>query len=109
MACSGRLAIEALAEAVSHTVLAGRIVRAGNGDAGKSRSRAAASLFSATATALEVEPVIAMILFSVMKRCCSCTALFGLAPLSATTNFTSLPSTPLVVLGEIFLISSWPH
>ena len=43
-----------------------------------------------------------------MKVCCSCTALFGLAPESATTSFTSLPSTPLVILGAIFLISSWP-
>ena len=34
---------------------------------------------SATATALEVEPVISTALFSVMKRCCACTASFGLA------------------------------
>jgi hypothetical protein len=63
-------------------------------------------LLSATATALEVEPVISTILFSVMKRCCACTASFGLAAESATTVFTSLPSTPLVVFGEIFLIRS---
>ncbi len=67
-----------------------------------------ASLFSATATALEVPPVIIIALFSLMKRCCACTASFGLAAESATPYFNSLPSTPLVVLGEIFLISSWP-
>jgi hypothetical protein len=65
-------------------------------------------LLSATATAEEVDPVISAILSSLMKVCCSCTAWFGLAPLSATTSFTCLPSTPLVTLGAIFLISSWP-
>ena len=43
-----------------------------------------ASLFSATATALEVAPVIIIALFSLMKRCCACTASFGLAAESAT-------------------------
>ena len=38
-----------------------------------------ASLLSATATALEVEPVIRTILLSVMKPCCACTAWFSLA------------------------------
>jgi hypothetical protein len=65
-------------------------------------------LLSATATALEVEPVIRIALFSVMKRCSACTASFGFAAESATPYLSSLPSTPVLVLGEIFLISSWP-
>jgi hypothetical protein len=55
-----------------------------------------------------VPPVIITALFSEMKRCCACTASFGFAAESATPNFSSLPSTPLLVFGEIFLISSWP-
>ena len=43
-----------------------------------------------------------------MKRCCACTASFGLAAESATPYFSSLPSTPFLVLGEICLISGWP-
>ncbi len=74
----------------------------------KSTFSRSASLFSATATALDVPPVIMIALFSVMKRCCACTASLGLAAESATPYFSSLPSTPLVVLGEICLISGWP-
>jgi hypothetical protein len=65
-------------------------------------------LFSATATALDVPPVIITALFSEMKRCCACTASFGLAAESATPSFSCLPSTPFLVFGEIFWTSSLP-
>ena len=102
------LAIEVLAEAVAHAVLAGGVVRAG--DAGDvEHLLALRELVECDGDRLEVEPVISMVLFSLMKRLdCSCTAWFGLAAKSATRRFTFLPSTPLVVLGEIFLISGSP-
>src|SRR5581483_11952206 len=84
----GGLSVNALTEAVAHAILAGGVIRAGD------RDRVEHLL------ALDVEPVISTILFSVMKRCCASTALFGFAAESATTSFTSLPSTPLVVFGE---------
>ena len=67
-----------------------------------------ASLFSATAVALDTEPVNITALFSLMKREATCTAVLGFASSSATPNFTSLPRTPFVVCGEIFLISGSP-
>ena len=67
-----------------------------------------ASLLMATATALDTQPVIMMALFCVMKRVWACTAVLGFASLSATPCLTSLPSTPFLVCGEIFLIRSLP-
>src|SRR6185437_9729534 len=66
-----------------------------------------ANLLSATATADEVEPVIRMILFWLMKVWTSCSAWLGLAAESAESSFTFLPSTPLFTFGAIFFISSW--
>ncbi len=52
--------------------------------------------------------MISTALFSLMKRDCSCTAVFGFASESATPYLSCLPSTPFVVRGEICLISGSP-
>jgi hypothetical protein len=64
-------------------------------------------LFIATATADEVEPVISTTLSWLMKVCADCKAWFGLAPESADTSFTFLPSTPLLIFGASVFISGW--
>ena len=47
-------------------------------------------------------------LLSLMNLAKFCTAVFGLASLSAIPYFTSLPSTPFLMFGEIFCMSSLP-
>src|SRR5262249_61742930 len=72
------------------------------------RSRVGGILLGQRAPAEEVEPVIRMILFWLMKVWISCTAWFGLAAESAESRFTFLPSRPLVTFGAIFLSSGSP-